>query len=185
MAPNSAPAFPDDEPTDRAPSWQEPPVAAMVSAQAVQAAVDASAYGEYGADHDWTPSCSLADKAQILASLLGNWQHTEPAGRSAILAFARALIAESRRYSQEPAAVLVEYSGLPEIQELVVCQLNSALFALGVLAAMQGQGRRCDPWLSRIAQHVCARTLVARKHEGNVNAIYREVAAGLAGFGVG
>jgi len=123
----------------------------MANSQDVQKLVDMTEYGEYGAEHDWSPSYSTQDKADVLERLLLDWYNTDTDGRKVILAFIRKLNAEWRDTAAPVANVLARHAGIPDIQKMVLAGfLNSGYFSMALLEYMKASGIQQAAWLAKI-----------------------------------
>jgi hypothetical protein len=91
----------------------------MVTREEVAARIRDTEYGEYDCYHDWTPTCSLEDKARVLGALLDRWDATESGGREEILRFLQALIRESGNGAGVVRERVTPFLRIPEVRRIM------------------------------------------------------------------
>ena len=135
-----------------------------VTAQEVKTSIDMTAWGEYGADHDWSPSFTLQDKLDALEKLMKNWEHTEPEGKEQIIQFIRALNKEWFDSAHGMTNVVARYSHLPEVVSVVLNEcLWSGRFCHDLLVSMKEHRVKQEDWLSRIKMNTAERKFIEKK----------------------
>ncbi|MBN8217769.1 MAG: hypothetical protein J0L75_14085 [Spirochaetes bacterium] len=112
--------------------------------------IDATEWGEYGSDHDWSPSYSPDDKAAVLGKLLARWDGASVEARGAVLLFLRKLLADPMGFAGTLPGVCLEYASIEELAPPLAAACRSGIFSLHLLFAMKRTGRRPPEWLALI-----------------------------------
>jgi len=90
-----------------------------VTAHELAKIIQLSEYGEYGSDHDRTPSYTLENKLDWVETMLKDWDNTEPDGKKLIVYFIRILVKEAGSSSALVVDRLASYSQIPEVAKVI------------------------------------------------------------------
>lgn len=145
----------------------------IVTAQEVAKIIQQSAYGEYDQYHDWSPSYTLQNKADLLENMLKCWDTTEEKGRKLIVQYVRTLIKESGGGVSIITDKLLNFGGHSEIVKIVDEFLNSGVFSHALLSSMKNYHLRQDDWLLRIRAITAERKFIDNKRK--VKNLYKEI----------
>jgi len=147
-----------------------------VITQEVTALIDMTAGGEYGADHDWSPSFTLQDKVDVLERLMKNWENTEPEGKKQIIQFIRMLNKEWFDSAHGIANVVAQYSQQPEVVSVVLKEcLVSGRFCHALLVSMKEHQVKQEDWLLKIKTNTAERKFIEKKKVLNRDHIYENI----------
>jgi hypothetical protein len=147
----------------------------IVTTREVIKIIQQGEYGEYDQFHDWSPSYTLQNKADLLENMLNNWDKTEPEGRKLIIQFIRILIKESGSSALVITNKLVPYAQLPEVIRVVNEFLFSGLFCQDLLVSMKNYQVRQEDWLKKIRNISTERKFIEKKREINHKDLYRKI----------
>ncbi len=146
-----------------------------VSARDVGKKIDATKYGEYDSNHEWNACYGFSDKCAVLASLLDEWDSTEPEGRRLVVQFVRMLAAEMSQVESPLAELLATHAEKPEIVAVTGELLASAWFCLALLDSMKTRGLKQADWLASIRDNWANLKFAKDKRGISVKELYQRV----------
>jgi hypothetical protein len=113
--------------------------------------IDATEWGEYGADHDWSPSFSFDDKVAVFSSLLDRWDDCTPEARGAVLRFLAKLLKDRVCETGTLPDALVVHSGIEALSPAMTPGFCSGFFSLQLLTSMKARNSPQSDWIAAIA----------------------------------
>ncbi len=144
----------------------------------VRRKIDCTEAGEYDSLHEWSPSFDFSAKADVLENLMKDWETTSEEGRVSIIHFIQKLNKEWIDNGYLLTNILVKYSYLPEIVNLVEKEfLLSGNFSYYLIQSMQVQSSRQENWIQKILEIIEKKGFVDSKKWIKKLDLYREILA--------
>lgn len=123
---------------------------AEVTVHEIDIIIKQSEQGDYDQYHEWSPSYSLEDKANLLFNMLNNWNYSTEDAKKLIIDFTKKLIHDSGTSSYIVTDKLVLFAQLNEIKTAVEEFLYSGIFCCNLLTSMKNHSVILSDWIEKI-----------------------------------